>query len=339
MTAFLMDEHIAAQPATVERLLDEAAAVPAIDPERPVVFTGIGTSLHACRVAASWVRLLTGGAARPTALDAHDLALSERLRPQDQVVVVSHRGTKACPNDVLAAAAQVGATTVAVTGQGPAEPSADVVVRTCAQERAGTHAESYTAALAVLAKLVCAMLGDGADELAAALDDVPAAMRRTLDMPLASAAVTAVAHAPGEPVLLTGTGLDAITVDEAALKLKEGTYRWAEGMHTEFALHGTPAVFRASMTAFLVRPAGADGGRTDALAGVLRTIGAPVFRVGDDTADDLGFAAVHPLARPFVAILPFHRLVSAVAARVGSNPDLTHLEDEPWASAIKSVTL
>jgi glucosamine--fructose-6-phosphate aminotransferase (isomerizing) len=313
--------------------------VPALDPARPIVFTGIGTSLHACRIAAGWVRLLTGGAVRPAALDAHDLALTESVRQQDQVVVVSHRGTKRFPNEVLRAAAKVGASTVAITGQGDATPLAGTVLRTCRQERASTHTVSYTAALAVLGRMVCATLGDRAEGLATSLRAVPDAMARTLELPLRTAAVDALTTSGPDPAVVAGTGLDAVTADEAALKIKEGTYRWAEGMHTEFALHGTPAVFRASTVAYLIRPATPDGARDAALAGLLRQLGAPVFHCADDEDADLPFAAVPALARPLVCVLPFQRLVSAAAAELGADPDLTHLEAEPWATAIKAVTL
>ena len=74
------DRHVASQPAAIEALL-AGPEVPRLDPARPVVFSGIGTSLHACRVAAGWVRLLTGGAIRPAAIDAHDLALLEGVQP------------------------------------------------------------------------------------------------------------------------------------------------------------------------------------------------------------------------------------------------------------------
>ncbi|MFD8495921.1 SIS domain-containing protein [Amycolatopsis sp. NPDC059657] len=330
MTDLAFDHHVAQQPDVVAALLDTES--PVLDPDRPIVFTGIGTSLHACRIAAAWTRIVTGGRVRPAAIDAHDLALSESVRSADQVVVVSHRGTKRYPNQVLAAAAEVGASTIAITGVGDNAPVADVVVRTCPQEKASTHTVSYTAALAVLGGLV-ARTFDAAD-LTEALAGAPTAMRATLELPLPAEAVDAVVSA--SPTLVTGTGLDAITAAEAALKLKEGTYRWAEGLHTEFALHGTPAVFSSSTAAFLLR-SGADGGRTADAQDLLDKLGATTMIVAED--GDVRFAATHPLARPLVTVLPFHRLVSAAAARLGANPDLTHLEAEPWASAIRAVQL
>lgn len=338
MSTAAYDENVASQPDVVAQLLAEASPQP-LDPRRPLVLTGIGTSLHACQVTAAWVRQLTGGRVRAVAVDAHDLAFTEPLTADDQVVVVSHRGTKQRPNEVLRRAREIGARTVAVTGRGPARPEADEVLRTCEQERASTHTVSYTAALAVLGRLIAVSLGEEGEPLADALRAAPDAMRRTLDLPAPDAAVEALVRSGPDPVLVTGTGLDAVTAQEVALKVKEGTYRWAEGMHTEFALHGTPAVFRTSTVAYLIRPGSPDGGRSEQLAVLLSQIGARVLWCSTDAGADLPFAAVPRFARPLVACLPFHRLVSSAAAGLGASPDLTHLESEPWASAVRAVSL
>src|SRR5204863_4091471 len=65
---FIFDDQIASQPAAVQAVLDRPAP-PRLDPSKPVIFAGLGTSLHAARVAAAWA----GFPAQ--ALDAHELAL------------------------------------------------------------------------------------------------------------------------------------------------------------------------------------------------------------------------------------------------------------------------
>ncbi|WP_028647968.1 SIS domain-containing protein [Nocardiopsis sp. CNT312] len=338
MSTLHFDRHVAEQPDTVRRLLTDPE-VPALDPGRPIVFTGIGTSLHAAQIAAGWVEALTHGRVRASAVNAHDLAVTSAVQPTDQVVVISHRGTKRYPNMVLRKASEVGAATVCITGVGQAEPEANLVLRTCPQEKASTHTVSHTAALTVLARLVGALLEDAASELIDALRDVPGQLERALAFRPSAAAVDALVRDEGVPALIAGTGTDAITAQEVALKLKEGTYRWVEGMHTEFALHGTPAVFRPGMSAFLIAPSGEDGGRYEDLSGFLGKLGARVLRCADDDHADLRFARTHPLMRPIVATLPFHLLVSEVAREVGSSPDLTHFEAEAWKAAFSQVTL
>jgi glutamine---fructose-6-phosphate transaminase (isomerizing) len=336
VTTAVFEEQIAAQPEAVEAVL--AKEVPPLDSQRPVVFTGIGTSLHACRVAAGWAAMVSRGRVRPVAVESHDLALLGSLTPLDQVVVVSHRGTKRYPNEVLRQARVVGAMTVAVTGFGAPDPDADVVVRTCPDERASTHTVSYVTALAVLGLLLGATPGvDDERRLVTALRQVPEAQRRTLDS--SGPEELAVRLLPHGPLLVTGSGLDAVTADEAALKLMEGTYRWAYGMSVEFALHGTPAVFTPKMAALCIRPGHDDGRRTDDLRSLLGKIGALVCTVGDEEGDDLWFAPVDVLVRPLVAVVAFQRLVVSLAQLVGSSPETTHVEVEPWRSAILDVKL
>jgi len=329
--------------------------VPKLDPARPLIFTGIGTSLHAARIAASWVELLTDGKLRAFARDAHDLAMSDAIQPEDQIVVISHRGTKRHPNAVLAQAKEVGAFTVAISGEGvgaaqsqdalatgkaeqnPARlqptPSADVLLTTIPQEKASTHTISYSAALTVLAQLVAGYVGDAGVPLLSALAEAPTAMRATLEMPIADAVVDTLVAPAATPGIISGTGLDATTADEVALKIKEGTYLWFEGMHTEVTLHGTPAVFRPGMAAIVIEPEWADAGRSADLLAFLDLLGARALICGTADDADLRFADCNPLIRPFVVQLPFHKLVAALSERVGSSPDTTHLDTEPWKSA------
>ena len=336
MARFNFDDQIASEPEAVRDVI-KRIDVPSLDRGRPLLFTGIGTSLHVCRVAAAWVSKLSGGRLRPPALEAHEFGLMGPIRPGDQIVVVSHRGTKTFPNMVLERARAMGASTVLVTGFGVEHPLGDRVLRTCRDETASTHSVSYVTALAALGLLVSAMLGEEGRELRTAIGDAPEAMKKTMALPVPRPVVDKLASSVH--ILLTGFDLDEITAEEAALKLKEGAYVWAEGMSTELALHGTPAVFGPATDAITLVPAENDGGRTQALRGLLEEVGATVFSCGSGDEYDLRFAAVDPLARPLVSIIPLQRLTAEVARVRGTNPDTTHGDTEPWASAIKRVRL
>ncbi len=332
---FALDEQIASQPAAVAARLARID-VPTLDSDRPLILTGIGTSLHACFVAAAWITELSNGTIRPSVYAAHDLALTLPIRAQDQVIVVSHRGTKRFPNAVLARARSIGARTVAVVGEGAPEPVADAIVRTCPDERSSTHTVSYVTALVALGQLVARLLGSRGDVLLSALQTIPIAIEETLTY---SAPVALAERLVGrEPYLVAGCGVDALTAAETALKIKEGTYQWAEGMAVELALHGPPAAFRANMGAILLTPAVDDGGRTQELRTLLHELGAEVATCGEKD-EDVRFAAVHRLARPLVAIVPLQRLVAEMARLRGSNPDAIHLDVEPWQTALGHVVL
>lgn len=334
---FALDGQIASHPRVVRGVLDGPLDV-RLDPDRPIVFSGIGTSLHAARVAAYWVADLTGGALRPAAVDAHDLALHAPITARDQVVVISHRGWKRYPNAALARARAVGARTVAVVGEEAPEPEADDVVRTCPDESSGTFTVSYLASLAALGRIVAPLGGSGTASFERALGSVPEALERTLEKPPPGAVAERLARV--EPVMISGFGLDAVTAEEAALKVKEGAYLWAEAMSTEFALHGTPAVYRAGMAAITIDPGDDDGGRTRSLRDLLGEIGIEaVYECGDRDDADLPFAPVERLMRPLVAIVPFQRLTAELARVRGTNPDLLHKDLEPWGSAMTRVEL
>lgn len=331
---FALDDQIAAQPGTVADLLTRP--VPELDGARPVVFSGIGTSLHAARVAAAWTWLVTGGRIRAAAVDAHDLALCYPVTADDQVVVISHRGRKRYPRAALAKAREAGAATVAVVGADAPEQDADAVVRTCADETAGTFTVSYLASLAVLATMVAGLDGPYRDRFAGALRAVPGALRRTLDLPAPVEAAAALAAS--EPLLLVGFDLDAVTAAEAALKIKEGARLWTEAISVEFALHGTPAAFRAGMNVVSITPAADDQGRTGTLRALLADLGANVWTCGD-AEERLPFAASDPWMRPFTSIVPLQRLTAELARLRGTDPDTLHGGVEPWRSAMTALEL
>lgn len=335
MKHFAFDDQIASQFEAVTSVL-QSIEVPALDPKRPVIFAGIGTSLHACKVAAYWVAELSGGRLRPAAVETHDYALRGEIRAEDQIVVVSHRGTKRFPHQLFERAKKVGALTIAVSGNGAQNPGGDVVLRTCADEKASTHTVSYLTALAVLARLVARLVGDGASKFEAALERIPAAIQETLAKPAPTEVLPRLINR--EPIFLTGFGIDELSVTEAALKIKEGAYLWAEAMSVELALHGTPAAFEPRMAAITLVPDIDDGGRTAALRTLLLELGVEVLTAG--TGDcDLPFAEVDYLLRPFVSIIPLQRLVAELARRRGSNPDTTREDVEPWKAATSRVRL
>jgi glutamine---fructose-6-phosphate transaminase (isomerizing) len=331
---FALDDQIAAQPDEVARIIDRDP--PRLDTGRPILFAGIGTSLHAARIAAAWTWLVSGGRARAHAVDAHDLALCYPLTAEDQVVVISHRGYKRYPRGVLDKAKAVGATAIAVVGMQAPDQNADLVVRTCANETAGTFTVSYLSSLAALAGMVAEVSGPHRQRFAAALRTVPEALSYTLAGP--APVDVAQALADSEPLLLVGFNLDAITVQEAALKIKEGARLWAEAMSTEFSLHGTPAAFRPGMHAITVTPGTDDQERMTTLRALLVELGVRVWTSGE--ADEhLPFAATDPWMRPFTSIVPMQRLTAELARLRHTDPDTLHGGIEPWRSAMTSLEL
>ena len=336
-TRFNVDRQIAASPDAVASILADTRSVPLLDADRPIIFAGIGTSLHAARVAADWVAGLSGGAVRAQALDAHDVGTWTPLRTDDQVVVISHRGTKVYPTASLRRAREAGAATIAIVGHDSPEQEADHVFRTCGDETAGTFTVSYLASMAALGRLVAATF-DGDGRFTAALEELPTAIERTLSMgdPVTVAADLADAHT----LLVIGFGRDLPTAQEAALKIKEGAWMWTEAMSPEFALHGTPASYTPELAAVLIEAeAGVDGGRTALLRSVLADLGVRSTTVSEDPKAPLAFTSPHPLLRPVTGIVPLQRLTAELARVRETDPDTMHGHREPWQTVMTGIRL
>ncbi|HWT85560.1 MAG TPA: hypothetical protein VN177_07290 [Myxococcales bacterium] len=287
---FLYDEQIESQPDAIQAVLGRAA--PRLDRLRPLLFSGQGSSLHAARVAAAWA----GYPAR--AVEAHELAFRVPIPAGAQVVAISHSG-RGFTAAVLEKARSAGARTIAVCGEG-VRVEADVLVPTCPPESAQTHSVSYLTALAALGQML------GLD-----LEEAPRLLRDALAGPPPLDEATRLAGK--DPLLVAGFGLDAVAAAEAALKLKEATFKWAEGMAVEQALHGPQAALRAEMGAVLFPPAQDDGSRTRRLRELCLGLGVEVV--------ELRVPGCSEALRPLLSIIPAQRLAAEIARLTGGDPD------------------
>jgi len=276
---FLFDDQIASQPEAVLAVLRRPA--PRLDRSRPLIFAGQGSSLHAARIAASWA----GFPAQ--AFDAHELALQLPIPSDAQVIAVSHGG-----GGFTQAVLDKASSSIAVVGE-HANVRAHLVLRTCPAEQAETHSVSYTCALAVLAQLT-------------GIDRSPTTelVRRALEQPIDARPI-----AGRKRMLVAGFGLDAISASEAALKLKEACFVWAEGMSIETALHGPHHAFDGEMGAILFEAA--DGGRFEELRRRCSMMPVVVFPSPECAA---------PM-RPFFHAVLAQRLAAELARLTGGNPD------------------
>jgi glucosamine--fructose-6-phosphate aminotransferase (isomerizing) len=286
---FNFDEQVEAQPQALQAVLDKPAP-PRLDPSRPLIFAGQGTSLHAARIAARWA----GFPAQ--AFDAHELALSLEIPRGAQVVAISHGG-RGFIGLLLAKAREAEAETFAIAGEGAPELRATHVLRTCPSERAQTHSVSYLTALAVLARL----LGRDARQ-------VPRLVREAIEAAAPEAAVLK----DRNPVLVAGFGQDSISASELALKLKEACFVWAEGLSVEQALHGPHFALAASMGAVIYGTEN-DGGRTNELREKCRQAGMATLLLPSPECDET--------ERPFVQAVKAQRLAAELARLTFGNPD------------------
>ncbi|MDQ3861921.1 MAG: SIS domain-containing protein, partial [Actinomycetota bacterium] len=307
-----MHDAILAQP---------EAFVKAIEPNREAVdefaslvasrgrvfLAGIGTSHHASLVGEHLMRSY-GGGPDVRAVHSFDLALyGPKLRQEDCLVAVSHRGAKRYTALALEQAREKGCLTALITGEeGSGAGRADFVLRTVAQERSPAHTVSYTSAVAVLA-LLAGRIGyhrRGSVTLPEGLlrEELPEALRAALGKEEEVAAL-AREHVGRRRIWLLGGGPSAVTALETALKIKETSYLQAEGMPTETMLHGPFQCVEADDLFVLIGPSGAARERTLEVAELVEEVGARYLIVGDETTETRPAAvAVPEIPEPFSAL-------------------------------------
>jgi glucosamine--fructose-6-phosphate aminotransferase (isomerizing) len=264
-----------------------------------VLFTGCGTSFHAAQAAAD----LAGREARQA------LELLQKPEEADLLVAISHEGTTPLTTEAVRA---FGGETWLVTGapDSPLAELADEVIQVGPEiEESYCHTKSYTAALAA-----CAALADHD------VSRVASAVRAVLDR---GAALEPSDH---ERWLVVGAGRDWPTAEEAALKLREGTFVAAEAYHTEQLLHGHLAAIDETVRAILLKGEGRAGERAQDAVRALGELGCPTELLPQAEGWE----------RPILGILPFHLLVLSLSEHRGVNPDRIRWDDQPWKRARES---
>jgi glucosamine--fructose-6-phosphate aminotransferase (isomerizing) len=262
-------------------------------PEGQVLFTGCGTSFHAAQVGAE----LAGG----EAVQALELVL--RPRRAAVLVAVSHEGTTPLATEAVRA---FHGPTWLVTGaaESPLRTLVGEAIQVAPEiEESYCHTKSYTAAIA-------AMAGMAGHDIAG----LPTAVEAALEGPRLE-------PSEHDRWLIAGAGRDWPTAQEAALKLREGTFVAAEAYHTEQLLHGHLAAVDETVRALVLDGEGRAGERSREAVKALREIGSPteLLPQADGAAE-----------RPILRILPFHLLVLDLAERRGVNPDRIRLDEDPW---------
>jgi glucosamine--fructose-6-phosphate aminotransferase (isomerizing) len=345
-------EAIHEQSELIERMLGRRAqierAADAVARKERITFVGIGTSLHAARVAESWMREFTGGhflaqCEQSFELVHHPIAFGAN----DAVIVITHTGSTTASLEALRMARAAGATTVVITGQmsGDGVRGADFHIQTCDQEVAFAYTKSYTTALAVLALLIARVverkkLLAGTPPLAA-LERVPDLLRQALQLEPAARELAKRAAALAR-IEIFGSGAAWATASEAALKIKEACYIAAEGFETEEILHGpfSETDARGSLVGLFTGGATDERGRQ-----ILRAAGElkmPRAAIAVPSADhDLSAEQILQVPEApewlaaFVHLIPLQLLTYFLALERGVSPDSGRMEQPAHAAASK----
>jgi glutamine---fructose-6-phosphate transaminase (isomerizing) len=345
-------EAIVAQPDLIEQLLAQREiierAAHAIAHKERITFVGIGTSLHAARVAESWLRYFSHGhilahVEQSFELIHHPFAFGSN----DAVIVITHTGTTTASVGVLRMARAAGALTVAITGKmsGDGIRGADFHIETCEQEIPFAYTKSYTTALAALALLTIRIAEQKTKTALSAriteLARVPDLMREALALaPQARGWAALIAQLPR--IEIFGSGAAWATASEAALKIKEACYIAAEGFETEEILHGpfSETDSRGSLLGLLVGDATDDRARQILrAAGDLKMLRAAIAvpSANRDIAAQEVFVVpeCHVWLSAFVHLVPLQLLMYYLAIERRANPDTGRMEQPEHAAASK----
>jgi glucosamine--fructose-6-phosphate aminotransferase (isomerizing) len=281
--------RVLGDPAPAERAAQRIAG-------RRVLLSGTGTSWHAANHGAGLLRL---AGVEAWAVQADESVLyGPRAGPGDALLLLSHRGTKHYTGEALALARAAGAATVQISSIGAA--GADV--ETCEPERSPAFTSSHLCAILRVAQIARAL---GAD--LGGLDDVPEAVAAeladgALDVP-----------PPARLLQYVGSGGNAWSAAEGALKIRETAYVAAAGYSMEYLLHG-PSVALGGDDALVVLDGG--GPAAERLALVADTCAGHGARVHRFRRDALGEAL-----SAFALTTVVQRIALEAAERLGTDPD------------------
>jgi glucosamine--fructose-6-phosphate aminotransferase (isomerizing) len=310
-----------------------------------VLLTGVGTSWHAALVGELLLARLGGLGLKARAYHAFELASYwPEAAGRAGVVVLSHGGTRRYSREALKRVKAGGGTGVVITGKGPEAPEeADWTLRTVDQESSGAHTVSYTAALALLAKLACA--AGGKAEIARSIDGIPDMLAFLLGQE--SWEDMAARYGEKRCYWFVGGGPNTATAWEAALKMSEASHAPAVGFNCEQFLHGAWAALEPQDVVFVIAPPGPSHERCLAAARVAREVGAPVVALAreDDreiaalASETIALPEVDELLSPILTIVPLQLFIYHTAVHRGVNPDLTRSDDPAYGRARSALSL
>ncbi|MFB6143131.1 MAG: glutamine--fructose-6-phosphate transaminase (isomerizing) [Halorientalis sp.] len=277
---------------------------------RGVQFVACGTSYHAAVYAA---QLFQQAGIPAQAFLASEYATAVPPIGDALVVGVTQSGETADTLSALREASRRGARTLAVTNTvgSTAARECDHALYIRAGPEIGVAAtktfSSQIAALNLLA-LAVTSVADGRDVISG-LRDLPGAVQETLDE--STAADVADAYRDADSYFFIGRGLNYPVALEGALKLKEITYRHAEGFAAGELKHGPLALVTENTPVFAI-VTGDDETATKTVGNVkeVEARDAPVVAVTDGRSD------VERYADHVLTVPDTHRRVAAVAANV-----------------------
>ncbi|RQG90985.1 glutamine--fructose-6-phosphate transaminase (isomerizing) [Natrarchaeobius chitinivorans] len=295
-------------------------------PDR-VQFVACGTSYHA---ALYGTRLLRERGVPATAFLASEYDVDAVPIGDDALVVgVTQSGETADTMGALRGANRVGATTLAVTnvvGSSAARECDHAMYVRAGPEIGVAATKTFVSQQIALVMLASELTGEYGDELVAALRDLPGKIQSVLDASAARGIATE--YRDSDAFFFIGRGYNAPVALEGALKMKEITYRHAEGFAAGELKHGPLALVTDRTPVFALVTGGSNPTKTIGNVKEVETRGAPVVAVTDGCADVerhadfvLEVPESHPALAPVIANVQLQLVSYWVANQLGRSID------------------
>jgi glucosamine--fructose-6-phosphate aminotransferase (isomerizing) len=250
------------------------------------------------------------------------------LRPDDGLILLSHRGSKRFSVDALEGFARTSQHWVAITGEGsPME--GEGIVRTVEQEKSPVHTASHTGAMLRIAQMAAAL---GKPAWMRRLSALPDAVQRAVE--LGDGIAAQVSLTEFRPVThFVGGGPARATSLEGALKLREASHLVsAEGHDVEGILHGPLVSIQPGTPVVLIAQPGPSLDRIREVELALREIGATVLSFP-------AAAEVDEVLAPIVNVVPLQWLAYHVSRKLGVDADSFRRDEPKYAAAQSRFTL
>ncbi len=322
--------------------------VPPIRSARRLYLTGLGTSFHAAQIGAYAFRALAPEI-EVVPMHAFDFCNdAPLLSPSDVLIAVSHRGSKRFTREAQSRAASAGCCTAMITGT-EVSPPEDVAFHftTVEQEKSSAHTISHVCSVALLME-VARQCADRPVAPQFVDDTIPAALTNALATEMMMQEWAA-KHRDRRAIWLIGAGPTHVVARETALKIKETSYKLAEGQSVEELLHG-PFQCCDRNDLFVLLANGVSEiarERLESLATMIADIEAHAVVVTDTSRGFPGIRgdsrcvvpAVSTPAEALIGLIPMQLFTYHLALQSMTNPDNFRLDDPRFARAISRITL
>ncbi|SDD69310.1 glutamine--fructose-6-phosphate transaminase (isomerizing) [Natrinema hispanicum] len=295
--------------------------------EGPVQFVACGTSYHAALYGARMLRE-HGIQAQCFLASEYDVDMIP-MTEETVVIGVTQSGETADTMSALRAANRTGATTLALTntvGSSAARECDHVMYIRAGPEIGVAATKTFASQQVALAMLASVLSDECSPEFVERLRDLPDLVQQVLDT--SNARAIAEEYEESDAYFFIGRGYNAPVALEGALKMKEITYKHAEGFAAGELKHGPLALVDGATPVFAMVTGDTNAAKTLGNVKEVEARDAPVVAV-TDAPEEVGQYADHvlevpavgPRLTPILANVQLQLVAYWVANRLGRSID------------------